>query len=190
MTVDPKHPRLAAGISAGGRWTRAHHPEGPGLEVAAEPLHIMGVTDEQTECDRCGKLELQRTAIVHDADGAEVGRYGTSCVSQVLGTTWTAVAIDKLEAGRRHRVVTELRHSAAHLTKDDPDMAAECLADARSYGLHREDELERWDELFAQIPPAVYNSRPLFMTRLGAPPVQPAQTPAPTEATISPPERV
>ena len=37
-------------------------------------LHIMGMTDEQTECDRCGRLELRCTVILADADGIEAGR--------------------------------------------------------------------------------------------------------------------
>lgn len=68
-------------------------------------LTIQGVTDEQTTCDRCGKLELRRTCIVIDTDaGVEVGRYGTSCVSKILGRKVTAALADSVELTRRHNL--------------------------------------------------------------------------------------
>lgn len=68
-------------------------------------LTIQGVTDEQTTCDKCGKVELHRTCIVFDADaGIEVGRYGTSCVSTVIGRKVTGKAADSIELNRRHNL--------------------------------------------------------------------------------------
>lgn len=162
-----QHPRQAAGTATGGQCARTRHTEGAPLEAAIPPLHIMGVTDEQTECDRCGKLELKRIVIVHNEDGSEVGRYGTSCASAVLGVKWTGSDVDKLEATRRYLVVTELKAAGRHLTNRDPGMATECLADARSAGVHRPDERKRWDELFAQVPPEIYRDRPHLISRLG-----------------------
>lgn len=164
---DLKHPRQAAGTATGGQFARTRHAEGAPLEAAIPKLHIIGVTDEQTECDRCGKLELKRTVIVHDEDGSEVGRYGTSCASAVLGVKWTGSDVDKLEAARRYWVVIALKDAGRYLTFRDPGMVAECLADARSAGVHRPDELKRWDELFAQVPPEVYRDRPHLIARLG-----------------------
>lgn len=66
-------------------------------------LNIQGVTDEQTTCDLCGKTELGRTCIVVE-DGTEVGRYGTSCVSRVLGYKVTAKSADMIEFNRRHNL--------------------------------------------------------------------------------------
>jgi hypothetical protein len=68
-------------------------------------LVIQGVTDEQTTCDRCGKVELHRTCIVFNTGaGVEVGRYGTSCVSQILGRKITAKNADSIELVRRHNL--------------------------------------------------------------------------------------
>lgn len=68
-------------------------------------LVIQGVTDEQTTCDRCGKIELHRTCIVFDtAAGVEVGRYGTSCVSHILGRKVTGRNADHIELVRRHNL--------------------------------------------------------------------------------------
>ncbi len=166
------HPRQPAGTPVGGQFTRTRRAEGDPLEhgATAPALHIMGVTDEQTECDKCGKVELKRTVIVHDEDGNEHGRYGTSCASRVLGVKWTASDVDKLENNRRQLVVSDIRKAGGHLQDGNPDMAAEYLADVRTTGLHRPDELKKWDELFVQIPPEIYSDRPHFIARLGIEP--------------------
>lgn len=182
---DLKHPRHAAGTAAGGQFARTRRTEGAPLDGGTPKLHIVGVTDEQTECDRCGKLELKRTVIVHDEDGSEVGRYGTSCASAVLGVKWTGSDVDKLEATRRYRIVTELKTAARHLTNSDPEMAAECLADAKTAGMHRPDELKRWDELFAQVPPEIYQHRPHLIARLGIEPAMQDHPDYPASATGS-----
>lgn len=79
------------------------HTEAAALDV--ENLVIQGVTDEQTTCDRCGKIELHRTCIVFNtAAGVEVGRYGTSCVSHILGRKITAKHADSLELMRRYNL--------------------------------------------------------------------------------------
>lgn len=44
---------------------------------------IVGITDEQTACDECGRIELRSTVILAQ-DGAEIGRYGSSCAGKVL----------------------------------------------------------------------------------------------------------
>lgn len=53
-------------------------------------LYVKGTSNEQTECDRCGKVEIRCTVIICDEDGVEVGRYGTSCAGKVLGVKLTA----------------------------------------------------------------------------------------------------
>ena len=103
-------------------------------------LHILGVTDEQTECDRCGKVELRCTVILADADGVEAGRYGTSCAAKVLGwASLTAAVARRRESDRRATVDADL-------------LAAETLTDPRAIAwivrqverlCHRPDELAR-----------------------------------------------
>lgn len=50
-------------------------------------LAILGVTDEQTTCDICGKTHLRSTVILHDLEQpyVEVGRYGSTCAGRMLG---------------------------------------------------------------------------------------------------------
>lgn len=92
------------------------------MVTTAPVLHVAGVTDEQTTCDACGRVELRRTVIVADADGIEVGRYGTSCAGRLLGRRLTAAGVDQAEAARRANVVHELRAARAE----------------RDRGMHRE----------------------------------------------------
>lgn len=70
---------------------------------------IIGVTDEQTECDACGRMELKRTVILADADGIEAGRYGTTCASRLVGRPLTAAHVDNIEAVRRSNMIDTLR---------------------------------------------------------------------------------
>jgi hypothetical protein len=70
---------------------------------------IIGVTDEQTECDECGRVELKRTVILADADGTEAGRYGTTCASRIVGRPLTAAHVDNIEAVRRSNMIDTLR---------------------------------------------------------------------------------
>ena len=53
---------------------------------------LIGLTDEVTECDCCGRVSLRRT--VELDFGAEVGHlnYGTSCAAKILGGKGADVA--------------------------------------------------------------------------------------------------
>lgn len=44
---------------------------------------ILGINDEQTVCDCCGKKNLKRTVIIDKGEG-EIVRYGTTCASKVF----------------------------------------------------------------------------------------------------------
>ena len=67
-------------------------------------LRAAGTNDEQTHCDKCGKLELRGTVIVVDQDNNEVGRYGTTCASKVLGEKVTRAQVNMVEMARRQAV--------------------------------------------------------------------------------------
>lgn len=66
---------------------------------------IIGITDEQTECDACGRVELKRTVVLADSDGVEAGRYGTTCASKIVGRPLTAAHVDNIEAVRRSNMI-------------------------------------------------------------------------------------
>jgi hypothetical protein len=71
---------------------------------------IVGVTDEQTECDACGRVELKRTVILA-LGGTEAGRYGTTCAGRIVGRPLTAQHVDNIEAVRRSNMIDTLRQA-------------------------------------------------------------------------------
>lgn len=106
--------------------------------TAAPALRAAGMNDEQTECDACGREELRGTVIVVDEDGNEVGRYGTTCASRVLGVKVTRSEVVSIEASRRQAVVHTLRQA---MNADTDRARAWWLGEvARYYTLHRADE--------------------------------------------------
>lgn len=83
----------------------------------ASDLIILGANDEQTECDRCGRVELRGTVILGTADREEVGRYGSVCAGYMLNPSATRARgvitlARKVEAVRRDRIYWALK--AAH----------------------------------------------------------------------------
>lgn len=46
---------------------------------------IIGINDEQTSCDCCGREDLKKTVIVQFEDSDAVQRYGVVCASKMLG---------------------------------------------------------------------------------------------------------
>lgn len=49
-------------------------------------MKFLGVTDEQTTCDLCGKTNLKRTVALETADGSIV-HYGCDCAARALKKT-------------------------------------------------------------------------------------------------------
>lgn len=82
---------------------------------------ILGITDECTTCELCGRVELKSTVIIGE-DGVETGRYGSSCASKILGRKITAKAARNVEAVRRSNLSEEMRN--ARKAKDAGDMEA------------------------------------------------------------------
>lgn len=52
-------------------------------------VKFLGINDEQTVCDCCGKTNLKKT-VVMDVDGAVV-RYGVNCAARTLKQTGKAI---------------------------------------------------------------------------------------------------
>lgn len=107
-------------------------------------LTIQGVTDEQTVCDRCGKVELRRTCIVVDTDaGVEVGRYGTSCVSKILGRKVTAALADSIEFNRRHNLRSAKIDLARGVKAGDQNMIGLAIEDIARYWIKGDEEMNK-----------------------------------------------
>ncbi|OZV74734.1 hypothetical protein CA850_29595 [Micromonospora echinospora] len=89
---------------------------------AAPALTILGVTDEQTTCDRCGRIELRGTVILGDENG-EAGRYGSTCAGYMLDPTGRTKGVGNrarlIEEVRRDRIYWALRSAHAALADRD-----------------------------------------------------------------------
>jgi hypothetical protein len=55
-------------------------------------LKVLGITDEKTECECCGRTDLKRTVVVGTGEG-DVRYLGTECASKVLG--WDATRVNR-----------------------------------------------------------------------------------------------
>lgn len=110
---------------------------------------IIGITDEQTHCDACGRIELRSTVIIGDTDGTEIGRYGSTCAARYLtahtGTTHTGTAVLStarlIEAVRRSNVTDALHSARRAASRGDMLAAMRHRAAAVETGLTRPDEI-------------------------------------------------
>jgi hypothetical protein len=67
-------------------------------------MKYLGLTDEVTSCDCCGKSDLQRT-VAFETDGGETVYYGTTCATRHTGKTaqrWENEARAEAERKRMH----------------------------------------------------------------------------------------
>jgi hypothetical protein len=102
-------------------------------------LRPVGMSDEQTECDKCGRMELRGTVILAD-DNGEVGRYGTTCAGRLLGRSITRKDAATIEAVRRQHVVADLRMGLRAAQVGDKAEALWRVREARQTGIVRADE--------------------------------------------------
>ncbi|MFD8226889.1 hypothetical protein ACFV16_22260 [Streptomyces massasporeus] len=92
----------------------------------AKAYRVIGTTDESTECDLCGKVELKVTVMLVplDADGNDDGDvcyFGTSCAAKAAGWTVREVkagikraAAEKLAAERTRRIAEREAETKAY----------------------------------------------------------------------------
>jgi hypothetical protein len=108
-------------------------------------LKAVALNDEQTTCDLCGKMELRGTVIVADADNNEVGRYGTTCATKVLGEKVTRSQVKVIEQARR-QAVTHLLLTA----RDNKAQRTYCLGQIdRHFVLVHADEIRLYNTVRA-----------------------------------------
>lgn len=73
-------------VSSG--WDESKHPRHPGGSEAggefAPKYHILGTSDDVTECDNCGRSDLKSTVALEDAEG-NVRYCGSECASRLAG---------------------------------------------------------------------------------------------------------
>ncbi|WP_030248314.1 hypothetical protein [Streptomyces sp. NRRL S-455] len=110
----------------------------------ATAYRVIGTTDESTECDLCGKVELKATVMLVplDADGNDDGDvcyFGTSCAAKAAG--WT---VREVRAGIRRAAAEEL---AAERSRRIAEREAETKAYnawvAETYGTCVKDAIQK-----------------------------------------------
>jgi hypothetical protein len=84
-------------------------------------MMILGITDECTTCELCGRIELKSTVIIGE-DSVETGRYGSICASKILGRKVAIKTARNIEAVRRANLATEMNN--ARKAKEAGDMKA------------------------------------------------------------------
>lgn len=66
-------------------------------------MKIVGIVDEVTTCQLCGREDLKKTVAVMD-DGGYVSYYGCECVHKVLGRRFTPANIERIGYANRQRM--------------------------------------------------------------------------------------
>lgn len=113
-------------------------------------LRIGGINNEQTECDRCGRMELRGTVILINDDG-EVGRYGTTCAGKELGIKVTRQDALNVESHRAYMVRNELIKGLKALERGDLPSVRMYLDGAREYGVIKPNEKRAEEKLAAAL---------------------------------------
>lgn len=58
---------------------------------------LLGITDETTTCECCGKTNLKSVVVLQMVDGGEIVRYGSQCAAKALrGNGYKGVRADVL----------------------------------------------------------------------------------------------
>jgi hypothetical protein len=148
VSIQPRTPRGTP--TSGGRWATTTRPE-PATTLfttdrdggvgPSATLHAVGFNDEQTRCDRCGRVELRGTVILADDDGNITARMGTTCAARALKAPVTRDWALSREMARRSSVASDLREAKRLTEQGRYAYAAQSIRDARRQGLHRHDEL-------------------------------------------------
>jgi hypothetical protein len=112
-----------------------------------EELQFAGVTDERTQCERCGRIELKRTVVLRRViDGTPEGYvyFGVDCAAEALGRTRKGVLDEALRAELERRIATRRAEFEAHPAIDAVRREEERLAalDRAPSKRHREWALE------------------------------------------------
>jgi hypothetical protein len=71
---------------------------------------LLGISDDQTVCDCCGKRNLKRTAVIELADGSIV-HYGRDCAARELGKKFV-VNVDSLVEIKKYISKWESKYTA------------------------------------------------------------------------------
>lgn len=67
--------------------------------MATTTLKVLGISDEVTGCECCGRTDLKKTVAIGSGEG-DVRYFGTECAARALGTSKKQVEKDVRSAAR------------------------------------------------------------------------------------------
>ena len=73
--------------------------------------HILGITNDVTQCSCCGRNDLKATVIIANEDGEIIGYFGSTCARSYV--TGTGTEIEK----RAKRITRERREMKAEIER-------------------------------------------------------------------------
>lgn len=74
-------------------------------------LRAVGMNDELTTCEKCGKDDLRGTVILATDENEEYGRFGTTCASYILGEEITRKGSATIEMVRQDKVGSAIKRA-------------------------------------------------------------------------------
>ena len=89
------------------------------MATATKTFKMIGITDEVTSCDCCGRTDLKRTVVLERTDDGVIVYFGTSCGARAIGWTtkeFTAAAKDA-QIERQRAIDTAVRNHPASLRR-------------------------------------------------------------------------
>lgn len=128
--------------------------------ATAPRFRYIGTTDERTECDRCGKVDLKSTVIIAtlDADGNDdaVVYYGSTCAARALSIKGGGRAALDFARFAHQQLITEAAAARATLDSYGLDVTgnskAAIFAAANRYAtIHRAAHWARTADWFAHV---------------------------------------
>ena len=106
-------------------------------DVELADYKVLGVTDEETVCDCCGRTELKATVALETADG-EVVHFGRVCAARAAGVS--AAAVDAALRTVNQREVLDRWKTDARAAAAEDARWQRFLDEAAGPG-------ERWEQL-------------------------------------------
>lgn len=136
--------------------------------TAAPEFRYIGITDETTVCEECGKPELKATVVlaVLDADGntEDVVRYGSSCAAKALSIAGGGARVRKAAEGATVRTMIAADDAIKSLTSKNLDRDGRPSALAVKLGMAEALLASVDPELVAQLVAAVRDAEALGET--------------------------
>jgi hypothetical protein len=111
--------------------------------MSANSFRYIGITDETTVCEHCGRADLRSTVVLAllDADGSdeEYVRYGSTCAAKALSIAGGGRQVAKAAEIQRHLTFEKAREARTTLARYAGDEAAALVVFRADTGMEGSD---------------------------------------------------